>query len=237
MSHESDGKGSRNAIRGYVILTILLVVFSVIAFTIPFAKTPVFWIAYLFGAFAIALQIYIFKLAGAADGDAKSRFYGFPIARLGVYYLVAQLIVSIVEMALAKFAPAWVAVVIDVILAALALIGCITTEAMRDEINRQDDRLKRDVSNMRELQSLSAAMLGQCSDPELKETLRKIADELRYSDPVSSDDTRPIEADLRSQLNDIQQALVDGDADGAKKLCAKALGSLAERNRICSISK
>ena len=80
-------------------------------------------------------------------------------------------------------------------------------------------------------------MLNQCGNEDLKETLRKIAEELRYSDPVSSDATEDIEAELRSQLNDIQQALVDGDGEGAKKLCAKALSSIAERNRICSVSK
>lgn len=33
------------------------------------------------------------------------------------------------------------------------------------------------------------------------------------------------------------QALVEGDVDGAKELCAKLAGILAERNRVCSVSK
>ncbi|MBR3241917.1 MAG: hypothetical protein IKF90_04350, partial [Parasporobacterium sp.] len=64
-----------------------------------------------------------------------------------------------------------------------------------------------------------------------------LADEFRYSDPVSSEKTEDLEADMQAQLGDIQQALVDGDTDGAKRLCGKLTGTLAEGNRVCSINK
>ena len=227
----------KNSTRSLVIIAIALVVFSVIAFAIPFAHTTAFWVAYGFGALAVLFQLYIFKASHAGDGDAKSRFYGFPIARLGVYYLAAQLIVSVIEMALARVIPTGVAVAINVLLLALAVVGCITVDGMRDEIIRQDGALKRNVGNMRELQSLSSALVGQCGDEALKPMLQKLADEFRYSDPVSSEKTLELEEDMKVQLGDIQQALVEGDTDGAKKLCGKLMGSLAERNRVCSVSK
>lgn len=227
----------KNSIRGLIVIAIALVVFSVVAFAIPFAHTTAFGVAYGFGALAILFQLYIFKASHAGDGDAKSRFYGFPIARLGVYYLVAQLVVSVIEMALARVIPTGVAVAINVLLLALAAVGCITMDAMRDEIIRQDGALKKNVGNMRELQSLSAALVGQCGDESLKPMLQKLADEFRYSDPVSSEKTQEIEEDMKAQLGDIQQVLVEGDSDSAKKLCGKLMGSLAERNRVCAVSK
>ena len=90
---------------------------------------------------------------------------------------------------------------------------------------------------MRELQSISATMVSHCSDEELRVTLQKPADEFRFSDPVSSEATLELEADMHTQLGDIQQALVDGDTNGAKKMCTKLMGSLVERNRICSVNK
>ena len=228
---------TKNASRGLIVLAIVLAVFSLIAFAIPFAHTAVFWIAYGFGVFAILFQLYIFKTSFAGNGDAKSRFYGFPIARLGIYYLVAQLILSVAEMALASLIPAWPVIIINALVLAFALIGCITAETMRDEIVQQDHKLKKNVSTMRELQSLAASMVGQCSDEEMKNAVKKIADELRFSDPVSSDATAELEAEMRSQLADIQQAVVDGDVEGAKALCGKMPGNLAERNRICSVNK
>ena len=225
----------KNTVRGMILLAVVAAVFSLIAFVLPVEKTSVFWIAYVCGLFAILFQLYIFKIS--FDGDAKSRFYGFPIARVGVYYLAAQLILSIAEIALASIIPLWVVVIVNALLLALAVIGCVTTDAMRDEIIRQDVQLKKDVSRMRELQSLATSMLAQCTDENMKQTVKKIADELRFSDPVSSNATVELEEELKNQMADIQQAVADGDASSAKMLCEKLLSSLAERNRICSISK
>ena len=225
----------KNTVRGMILLAVVAAVFSLIAFVLPVEKTAVFWIAYGCGLVAVLFQLYIFKIS--FDGDAKSRFYGFPIARVGVYYLVVQLIFSLAEIALASIIPLWAAVIVNALLLALAVIGCVTTDAMRDEIIRQDVQLKKDVSRMRELQSLAASMLSQCNDEELKKTVKKIADELRFSDPVSSDATAELEEDMRSQMKDIQQAIAEGDTEGVKTLIGKLCENLAERNRICSINK
>ena len=114
---------TKNASRGLIVLAIVLAVFSLIAFAIPFAHTAVFWIAYGFGVLAILFQLYIFKTSFAGNGDAKSRFYGFPIARLGIYYLVAQLILSVIEFALAGLIPAWPAIIVNVLVLAFVLIA------------------------------------------------------------------------------------------------------------------
>ena len=227
----------KNSLRGMIVLALLMIVFSAAAFVIPFARTAAFWIAYGFGVLALLFQLYVFKAAFSKDGSARSRFYGFPIARVGVIYLAVQLIVSFIEMALAKLLPVWVPLIVNLVLFAAAAIGCITVETMRDEIVRQDGQLKKDVSNMRELQSLSASLANQCADESLKPTLRKLADEFRFSDPVSSENTSELEADMRSRLGDIQQALIEGDAVGVKNLCARLTGTLTERNRICALNK
>ena len=227
----------KNTVRGLIVLAILLAVFCAIAFAVPFVRMTVLWLGFGFGVFAILFQLYIFHSAVAVKGNAKSRIYGFPILRVGVYYLVAQFIISLLEMALAKVLPVWMALLINIILAALAITGCFTVETMCDEIVRQDRELKKNVSNMRELQSLSATLVGQCKDEALREILQYLAEEFRFSDPVSSEETQEIEENMKVQIADIQQALVENDLDGVKNLCEKLKSSLSERNRICSINK
>ena len=227
----------KNEKRGYAILAIIFVVFSVIAFAVPFTKNGVFVLAYVFGTIAIAFQIYVFKISFQHGEDAKSKFYGIPIANIGLYYLSVQLVISLIEMATAKILPAWVAVVVNVIPVALALIGCITAEVMRDEIERQDVQLKKDVANIRGLQSTSASLVGMCSDNEMKKQLQKLADEFKYSDPVSSDDTKDLESELQQLMKELQAAIIDDDMAAVKTLCMKALAGLNERNRVCKLGK
>ena len=228
---------SKNRLRGYITLAVLLAVFSVVAFAAPFSKTAVFWLAYVFGVFAIAYQIYVFQISFAEGGSVKSKFYGFPIARIGMLYLTAQLIISLLEMILAALLPVWAAVIVNVFPIAFAVVGCIAADVVRDEITRQDVQLKKDVSNMRALQSMSAALAGQCNEADIKEIVRNMADEFQFSDPVSSEQTKDLEQELQNQMNEIQKALVDGDLAAVKTLCGKILGSLAERNRLCALNK
>ncbi|WP_310604163.1 hypothetical protein, partial [Anaerosporobacter sp.] len=89
---------SKNEKRVYMTLVVLLIVFSVIAFAVPFAKTSVFWLAYIFSVLAITFQIYVLKLSFSGKRETKSKFYGFPIARVGVIYLITQLLFSFIEM-------------------------------------------------------------------------------------------------------------------------------------------
>ncbi|MCM1335363.1 MAG: hypothetical protein NC084_10960 [Bacteroides sp.] len=46
-------KMNKNQIRFLVIVALVFVVFSVIAFAPPFARTGVFWLAYVFGVLAV----------------------------------------------------------------------------------------------------------------------------------------------------------------------------------------
>lgn len=228
---------SKNGKRGYAVLAILLVVFSVIAFAVPFTKNAVFFMAYIFGVIAIAFQIYVFQISFQHGEDAKSKFYGIPIANIGLYYLSVQLILSVLEMGIAYFLPTWIAVVINIVPISLALIGCIAAEVMRDEIERQDVQLKKDVANIRGLQSMSASMVGMCSDDEIKKLVQNLADEFRYSDPVSSDDTKELESELQQLMKELQSAIIEEDKASAKTLCMKTIASLNERNRVCKLGK
>jgi hypothetical protein len=227
----------KNVIRGYITLAVLFIVLTVIAFAVPFAKTSVFWTAYLFAVVAIVYQIYIFKVSFSGEGDVKSKFYGIPIANVGIVYLIAQLTVSLLEMILALWMPFWVALILDVVITAIAIVGCIAADVMRDEIVRQDESLKKNVANMRSLQSMTASLAGQITNPDIKKVVQNLAEEFKYSDPVSSEQTLDIEAELREQALELQKALIDGDDQSGKELANKMLANLKERNRLCGLSK
>lgn len=228
---------SANGKRGYIVDAIIFVVFSVIAFAAPFAKTGTFWLGYVFGVIAIVAQIYFFAISFSKGEDVKSKFYGFPIAKIGVVYMAVQLVISLIEMIVAFVIPVWVALIVNILPIAFAAVGSIAADMMREEIVRQDVQIKTDVNNMRALQSLTASLPGLCQDAELKKTLQNLADEFKYSDPVSSEDTKDMENELKFMVNEIQRSLVDGDINAANGFCVRVKASLAERNRVCKLGK
>jgi hypothetical protein len=133
--------------------------------------------------------------------------------------------------------PMWIALVVNVLIVAAALVGSIAADVMRDEIIRQDTQLKTDVSNMRELQSISASLVGMCQDVEIKKNLQGLADDFKYSDPVSSEATQEKEQELKFLVVEMQRALIDGDVKAVNGFVVRAKAGLAERNRICKLNK
>ena len=118
-----------------IVLTVLaLAAFTAVFFSIPVYRIKRFWFAYGCGVFAILWQIYAIVVT---DGKKNTRecYYGFPTARLGLYYMVLQVAASILEVAL--FLPPWAVLVINVLLLAFPVIGFITARTLRKELARQ----------------------------------------------------------------------------------------------------
>ena len=223
----------KDAVRGVVVLGVLLVLYILIAFLIPFVHTATFWVSFVFTLIAFGVVAASIYIAFIKNPDAKSRFYGFPIAKIGVIYGAVQLAAGLVLMALAAIVPAWIAVLVYAVALGAAVIGLVSAEAVVSEIHVQDAKLKNNVALMRSLQSKINQIAAQSEDKGIK----ALAEEFRYSDPVSSDALAEIERDLAAVVDELQAAVVDGDGDAADKLCRKAAATLAERNRLCKLNK
>ena len=118
------------------------------------------------------------------------------------------------------------------------MLGLLAADTVRDEVEHQEEKFKKDVSIMRELQSRMSGLVSLAGEhEELKKELTALADELKYSDPVSSDATRAIEQDVSDRLDEMKTMMADGNNESAVSLCKKARELLAERNRLCKLNK
>lgn len=223
----------KDTMRGIIGLGVLLVLYILIAFLIPFVHTAVFWVSFVFTLIAFGVVATSMYIAFVKNPDAKSRFYGFPIAKIGAIYGLVQLVAGVVFMALAAYVPVWAAILVYAVALGAAVIGLISAEAVVSQIHIQDEKMKKNVSLMLSLQSKINQMAAQSENAEIK----ALADEFRYSDPVSNDAIADAEADLSALVDELQIAVVDGDNGAVDKLCRKASAQLAERNRLCKLSK
>lgn len=227
----------KNIVRWWMVLLIALVVYNVVVFAVPFVKTGVFFLSWIFTLAAIAAQVYVIRSAFYNGESVKSKFYGFPIAKIGMVYLIIQVVLSLLFMAVGRYVALWIPFVVYVVLLGVSAVGFISADAMRDEIERQDVRLKGNVACMRALQSRTASMMQLVQDVQMRAELEKFSDDLRFSDPVSSDALSDIEADLTAYVDELQNAVTDGDCTAVHTLLDKAEAALAERNRLCKLNK
>lgn len=223
----------KDMIRASILAFVIFVLYNLIVFVIPFAHTVAFWISYGFTLVAYVVVAASIYFAFIKHPGSQSRFYRFPIARLGVIYGGAQVIVSFLVMTIAFWIPWWIPIIIYAIGLGATIIGLVSAEVVVAEIQSQDVKLKKDVSLMRVLQSKISQIAVQTENKNIK----SLAEEFRYSDPVSSDAIAEFEADLAAVIDQLQAAFVEGDDEAVSQLCQRAAGILSERNRLCKLSK
>lgn len=227
----------KNLIRGIAIFAVVLLAYHLIVFLVPFSDGAIFWISYLFTLLGLDLSAITCFVAFKRGSSAKSRFYGFPIIRLGVLYGIFQLIAGLVGMALGAILPLWIPIVVYVIGFAAAVIGLIATDTVRDSIEDQDVQHKKAISVIRSLQSKVNQLPMMCENENAMKAVQDLAEELRYSDPVSSPAIAQAETQLVLTVEELQKAVDGGDAVMIVAACKKTSRVLAERNRLCKLNK
>lgn len=220
-----------------VILIITAVAFSIVVFLIPFPKKAVFWIAWLFEMTAFALQIPIFRLAFDNAEELKSKVLGFPVFWAGYLYLGIQTVLSLALFALGfipKF-PVWLALVLCILVLAGAIVCSMTADIARDEVRRVEVEQKKDTSAMISMKSISASLIPLTADTALQKQLEQLAEDFRYSDPVSDETLTVIETELSSMLNQLQNHLEQNTSTSEEITALQK--KLAQRNALCKANK
>ena len=219
-----------NSKLGYAVLGIVFVLFNVIAFAIPTVKTGTFWVAYAFSVVAFASQIGVWKVALGKEDTLKSKFLGFPVVHVGIVYLIIQTVVFAVFMAVPTL-PVWSAIVVCALVLGISAICMISAEAGRGEIERVETKVKQKVFYIKSLQVDVELLANRESNVATKEALQKLAEKIRFSDPMSLPELEAIEKEIADKTNALKTA--------ADKLAiiTEVDALLAERNTKIKILK
>ena len=217
---------------------IIALVLFVLFVAIPTHKGAAGWIAMGFSLIAIAASFFITIYAFGKGSKLVSKVYGFPIARVGFLYAATQIVVLIVICIVAAFVkvPAWVSIVLSFLLLGAAAIGIIITDNIRDHVEAVDEKTQAETKNVSYFRTNLSGLTDRTTDPEIRKAIEKLEDELRYSDPVSSEATKESEGEIEERIDGLK-----GKMDGEKTETLQEIGNIAnllrERNRICKNGK
>ena len=220
----------KNNLTSYLALGIVFVLFNVIAFVVPTDKTATFWTAYVFSAVAFAVQIPLWKIALGKKDTLKSKFLGIPVIHVGITYLIIQLIAFAVFMILPTL-PVWLAVVVCTIILAISALGAIAGQAGANEINRVEEKIKVKRAFIQFLQTDIEMLAETETDAETKAALKKLAEKVRFSDPMSHEMLGELESRISAKVEEMKTV-----AD-KKALIEEITTLLTERNKKCKILK
>ena len=128
----------------------------------------------------------------------------------------------------------WVVNVILTIISAILMLYIIFGIKY---IGDNTQKVKEKVSYIRELQFIADDCMNLSKNVEVTNQLRKLSENIRFSDPMSNEKTAAYEKELQDLLLDIQVELGNNPEADVKDAVTKAQQILARRNSLVRISK
>ena len=201
-----------------IVFIAILAAINVIYFLVPIAKvTASPWIAYGFTMFSVLFTCGTLYFSFFKNEPVKSKAYGFPVFRCAQIYMVFQVVFFAVVCLFPLAIPDWVTLIVCILALIFALIGVLSAETARTIINNQE-------------------LLNKCTDPAVKPELEKLADDIRYSDPVSTPALNDVESYISNQMRALDMQL-NSNSEIELKMIADIRRAIADRNQRCKMLK
>lgn len=222
------------AILAIVFIAYNVTLFAVCGFT---GHTTVFWMSWVFMLVAFAAMTASGVILGRRGLFLRDWLFGFPIIKHSTVYIMAELLVSCIFIILEdsiRPGPAFGLQFLLLCIYGVCAVSCFLSKETIDDVRTRVS----DKTRFIKLLSIDAEMLVEkCSDPETKEECRRLAESVRYSDPMSSEALFELEKELALTVSRCDRAIEEKDFAAAKEFCAKAVLQLTERNKKCKALK
>lgn len=214
-----------------------LVTYNAALFVIAgFCHGAAFYTSYVFMLLAFASIIFAAVMMKKRGMGMKDILLGYPLIKHCTIYFIAELIVSVIFMLLdakvgfaAPFAVQLIMLCVHLMFALSCLIARDKIEEMRTQVNDSTlfiSMLKVDAD----------ALVLRAKEREVKEAYKKLSEEIRFSDPVSSSPLFPTEQEISAKMAAARECIAT-DADKALALCAEMSTLLKIRNEMCKTVK
>lgn len=161
---------------------IALVVALAFAFLIPFTHNAVYFIALASTLLAFVLCAWSFWRSFALKDELFSKYMGWPIFKVGLAALVAQLVLGFGLMALAFLCPVYVALLLEIVLFAAAGVCLIAREAARQVVEQSEQPLPDRTAAWKEVRRKAATL----ETPQSAEW-KKLLEDIRFVDPTDDE--------------------------------------------------
>ena len=161
----------------FAIMAIIAIMFTVLAFVIPFEKKSyaTFIVSYVGVLVALAVQCYVGVLVFKKSTSLRSKVYGIPVIRVSIIYLILQMITSVVLMITNAFVlvPVFIPAVILVLLTGFAAICVLLTVGAKSIIESIEKEEKQTTAFMNNFKIELESLENKTSDSDFNKDIHK----------------------------------------------------------------
>ena len=173
-----------------------------------------FWLSYIFTVIAFASIIVLTAQLYSKKATLSETFLHLPLFSVLWIYFVVQLIAGLVLMT-GIFSVA-ISLVVQVVLLCMFAISGASALLGKNIVSAIESRTKENVVTIRSLAIEVQSMSAHCGDAALKGKLAKLAEAIRFSDPMTNGAVSVIDSDIRTRVYSLPGMLADPEKCGGE---------------------
>lgn len=210
---------------------VLFGMFNVVVFLAPIAHSAVFWLGYFFALYALVTMMSTLVLY-FGKSIKEEKFLSLPAVKFAWTYFVLQIALSVWQVV--GFPLSYMPVlIIDSVLGALCTIVILSLYTAAGKIDKAEQFTAEKVIFIKQLK-LTLEQI-ETDDAALAKKIKELAEDVRFSDPMSHSILAHIEGSLLGVVEELSDNVTNKDE--AFKLCDKAAALLKKRNEQCKMYK
>lgn len=219
------------------VLAVLLFAGVQVAVALLAGLSVSFWLSC--GFFAVGL-IAVIGFSSCAMRKQTALFdllLHIPLWKHCVIYAIAELVFAILFSALGAYVHFAIAALVQLVALLLFLACAISALIPRRIIGEIQNEVKQKTTSLRLLQVDAQMLADACTDPAARKEAAKLAEAIRFSDPMSHSCLEPLEAEIGAAIRSARADCAAGNTEAILAACRKASLLLSERNMKCKVLK
>lgn len=228
--------------RGFVMVwAALFALFTAIIFLGPVLKGNTeafeqigFWIEYVLFAGVLVGNL-VFIKATITDETPTETFYALNYADKAIRGVFISFAVAIV-CALLPISN-WIGIIACAVILVYTAMSVAAPKAAASEVERIDKEVKEKTFFIKAITIDAETLTERAKDEDVKAACRRVAEALRYSDPMSSSALAAAESAITIKFGSLQSAVTGGDKEKALAEADELLVLISDRNKKCKLLK
>ncbi len=225
-----------------IVWVVCFVIFNAITFIVPnevfglirFDK-PVFWISYSF-VNIVLIAFLIIAIIFFKGEKADNKFLSIPLISTAYVGLIVVVIIGSIFMALPVL-PVWLSAIICILVAGYFIIACVKAESAKNIVEKIEENVKQKTQFIKMSILDVESIYNRAPTEDIKSTVKKVYEALKYSDPMSNSALEEIESEIAVMLRKLKDVVVKNEQNMVKDVVTELLILVKERNSKCKALK
>ena len=225
-----------------IVWMVLFVLFNAIVFLVPNETMGVkrfeqatFWVAYVFVVLAFAGDLACGYLV-CREQKATVLFLNMPTMCIGYAALIVSAIVGTVFLVL-PLIPFWIVAIICMAVLAVYIIAVVKARAAAKIVSTVGEEVKEKTAFILSARVIAQSIANRARTAEAKALTQRVADALKYSDPMSGDGLKLFDEAIDQGLTGLKEAVAQGNEQQIAAQAEALLLDVKDRNEQCKLLK